>query len=155
MHKPKMFNSEITCLNSLRFFRNLVPSPPGFQTKAVRGSTPDLKVDEASGDLVFILKSIVIFWVSPCLATHSSAHCVNFLLKIHKSRQSWCIKLPQGNTIVSLRILYMKVKSPSISKSGFPTCCTHSHTMQASKSLITPVSQCTHTCWLCKSITLN
>lgn len=75
----RMLNSEIICLNSLRFYRNLFLSPPAFQTNAVRGSTPGLKEAKESGDLVFILKCIMVFWLSPCPATRSSAHCLNFL----------------------------------------------------------------------------
>lgn len=51
-----MFKFEIICLTSLRFFRNLVLAPPSLQTEAVRGSTPDLKVADESGDMVFTLK---------------------------------------------------------------------------------------------------
>lgn len=55
IHKPEMFKSEIICLTSLRFFRNLVLAPPNLQTEAVCGSTWDLKVAEKSEDL-FTLK---------------------------------------------------------------------------------------------------
>lgn len=48
-----MFKSEIICLTSLGFFRNLVLAPPpSLQTDAVRGNTPDLKVVDESGDMV-------------------------------------------------------------------------------------------------------